>query len=1058
MKKGIILGMLGLLLFSILLIPSVLASTIVLDKTDYALTETASATINCAGNEKNQAYTINWTNITGFQVELDTGDTGDCTTFLENFIINSTFITTYGEVINVTIQGTNLEGTDNASVSSAGSNFLGITSITHQGTFLGRSSSIDSNVADENDKAISGGLCDVNVEDPSNDQVFFTVRSTMIDGNLDFIWNLDYNSFKENKDYVAKISCFCGSNESIYSCIDEDGGSVENSIGSSDVSFRTSDWLTFNEDPFNLTLDNTTIDELQTLFAGFDDIHWRINVSNNNPDSEPIEVIRRTILVKNDTRQIFGKINEGNIAGFLDGFTQGNSTSFRNHQLTQLAETGDYFIRIIYDVIYKNQFQVAQYIKSTNIFSITSVQDTFQISDTEVHDFFGVEVRLNSDTQSLSIAPTADNTTTHFVLSEAFDFDFCVLANNTRDDDIHVYVDELILENTVLNTTYLLIDESLNNQRILALENNSVDKEFCITEKLPNELDTHSDYRLNFNIHIGTEDEEFSCGEDCEFEGHTDYFYVLKLTDMIEMPKFINDPTATLDGNPGVRIVTERGEYLPMFDDINYTNQQDTDWGNRGTCQGKDGGGLQACNYTVFPNAGEKIKVCFEGRSYFSDEVFVNLFDLYLDSDQGDSQILFDVDIEVGIKSISDNDLYLGTAPSRALEADGNLTDGYATYCSSWLELPNDIIGGNSWDIQGRATLDPHLYSLSEDKNWDWESDEFPTYGRISSQPDWELHLFDPKHYNIPERWDRISENQYIFNLTIPSLGTNARTFNFGEHLPFRLLDESTPLERLVNVTVTYQNLSAIPHNTSLFVQFEQIIFLIENVNTSAGDNNFTITANTYDFTNRSVVALEGSRTALEGIEDKTGTFKLNVNCPNTAIAGDVVFCDIEAQVEDSQLVEKEVDFTCYINTNSGRASETNFNQMITIDLFKISRNFLVPGNLVVGEEHTLQCEASYFNLGSRTDRFSDTFTIVGDIGSTQVKGAGVVEAKENLIEDLVEDLKKIGKEIIDKGKNIFDDILKSPLLYLGLMGIFVFIVSIAIFFYAMSRKTRSEN
>lgn len=473
---------------SIFLIPFGLSATTTLDKDSYALTSTASATFTCAGNEKNQDYTAFWTNSSGFEIPgaNDTGNTGDCTTFLENFIINSSYIAAYGIGLNVSLIGQNLESGDGASVAAASANDLIISSITHQGTFLGLSSSIDSNVDDENGIAISGGLCDANVEDPSNDQVLHTVRSTMIDGNLDFIWFLEHDRFKENKDYVAKISCFCGSQGSIFECINGNGANVNGSIGSSDVQFRTSTWLTFNEDPFPTTLDNGTKEARQSLFAGYDDIHWLRNVSNNNPDGEPLEVRTRTILVKNDTKQIFGEVNEGISHGDLDGFPTLNSTSFRNHEITRLADTGLYFIRIIYDVIYKNQFQVAQYIKATDEFNITSLQDTFQISDTKVRDFFGADVRLNSSILGRTSAPPADNTTSWTVLSEAFKFDFCLVANNTRDEDLHVYFDELTLENTVLNTSFEIINNQiLGNGKVDILEESTTGTTFCITERLP---------------------------------------------------------------------------------------------------------------------------------------------------------------------------------------------------------------------------------------------------------------------------------------------------------------------------------------------------------------------------------------------------------------------------------------------------------------------------------------------------------------------------------------------------------------------------------------------
>ena len=193
-------------LFAILLflLPSVIGATATLDKENYALTETASSTFTCSGNEKNQEYVAVWSNASGFEIPLanDTGNTLDCTTFLESFIINSTYIDIYGTGLFVNLTGTNLESGDNATISTASAQDLLITSITHQGTFLGLSSSIDSNVAYENAKTISRRICDINVEDPSNDQVIHSVTSTMIDGNLDFIWFLEHDRFKENKDYV----------------------------------------------------------------------------------------------------------------------------------------------------------------------------------------------------------------------------------------------------------------------------------------------------------------------------------------------------------------------------------------------------------------------------------------------------------------------------------------------------------------------------------------------------------------------------------------------------------------------------------------------------------------------------------------------------------------------------------------------------------------------------------------------------------------------------------------------------------------------------------------
>jgi len=479
-----------------------------------------------------------------------------------------------------------------------------------------------------------------------------------------------------------------------------------------------------------------------------------------------------------------------------------------------------------------------------------------------------------------------------------------------------------------------------------------------------------------------------------------------------------------------------------MFNDINYTSQENTEWdAASATCVGKDDAASQFCSYTNYPRAGEKIKVCFEGRSYFSDEVFVNLFDMYLDSDIGDSEILFngDRDVEVGIKSVSDNDLYRGTAPSRALEADGNLTDGYATYCSDWLELPSDIVGSNTWDIQGRATLDSHLYSLRDDINWDWESDEFPIFGLFQSEPDWDLHLFEPIHYRMPETWTKISSNQYQFNMNISALGNGAKLFTFGEHLPIRLLDENAPLERIVNVTVTHANGSLTQYTTFLSTQFNEVIIFIEEVNTSTGDNNLTLTANTFDFANRSAVALED-------IAGKTGTFKLSVDCPNEAIIGSPMKCSITGQIEELQLVQKEVDFTCYITDGVNRYSSINFNQMVTRNGTFTEREFLVPNSFAGDTQSTLQCHADYYNLGSRRDSFSDTFTTrIASKGSAGASVGGDTGEPKEPIEAIKQGFKELSSGLvagIDKIRERISNLSTGVLIFwISIVGIVLFYI-----------------
>ena len=201
---------------------------------------------------------------------------------------------------------------------------------------------------------------------------------------------------------------------------------------------------------------------------------------------------------------------------------------------------------------------------------------------------------------------------------------------------------------------------------------------------------------------------------------------------------------------------------------------------------------------------------------------------------------------------------------------------------------------------------------------------------------------------------------------------------------------------------------------------------------------------------------------ALEGINTKTGTFHLDVNCPSTTKLDQSMDCDIVAKIEDSQIVQKEVDFTCYISDGVSTYSSVNFNQMVTRNPVTITREFHVPSSLGSGS-FVLQCHADYYNLGKRRDSFYDTFLIYTSGGSS-ITG-GVISEGEPVDEDEKEDGegKGIFGEIISKIGKIFKipEITESKPLNLIIVGsiLALLIGGIAggiIFF--MKRKKKHEH
>lgn len=202
------------------------------------------------------------------------------------------------------------------------------------------------------------------------------------------------------------------------------------------------------------------------------------------------------------------------------------------------------------------------------------------------------------------------------------------------------------------------------------------------------------------------------------------------------------------------------------------------------------------------------------------------------------------------------------------------------------------------------------------------------------------------------------------------------------------------------------------------FLEDDNIEIEIRNVPlTNTGTEWWNITLEFYDHLLNNTLLQDRQAAALESIENKTGTFHLDVDCEASWGIGTAIPCVITAQVEDTQLVQKEVDFTCYIHENGEKISALNFNKMVTRTPFTITKSFLIPNSFGKNTEHTLQCEARYYNLGSRTDFFFDTF-LAKDFSSggvtPSVGGVPGEPEPKNVIEKIVSAVGDSIGDIID--------------------------------------------
>lgn len=220
-----------------------------------------------------------------------------------------------------------------------------------------------------------------------------------------------------------------------------------------------------------------------------------------------------------------------------------------------------------------------------------------------------------------------------------------------------------------------------------------------------------------------------------------------------------------------------------------------------------------------------------------------------------------------------------------------------------------------------------------------------------------------------------------------------------------------------------------------------------QNLNQS-GWYNLTVVFNDYE---------ERTAVALEGIENKTGTFHLAVDCPSYAAAGSDITCQISARVEDSQIVQKEVDFTCYLYDGISNYNSLNFNQMINHTLFTTNKTISVPSTFTGTQNYIFQCEAGYYNLGSRIDYFYDsfvTYTSSGSSGSSSTRGNPITGDASLEVPD---DEDKNGNGIPDseeEGPGIFSGSAFSKILKI----LSVIAVLVLIFIIVSGLKSRSES
>lgn len=374
------------------------ACTCTFDRTQYDPLETITCGCVCTlGNEKSVSYNLLWNYTNGSSVEIDTGTTPATANeyFYETYIIPSGWNTSQLIIANLT--GTDLEGSDQANISSASSNDLIISSISVKGLYIGKSSSVIATLKDENAKKVTGGMCEVYIHDNTDTQILVDKKTTPIDGHLGIEWVMSNDQFDEGIDYNAKIYCYCGAGGSETECQDEDGTSVNNSVGLTSAPFTTNTWLEVN----------TVTDK--SLYIMKEEIFICANITNVNQSSRiPLHIYHKVRCSKEEDvssdrdRALIISDSEPDIRGINTNTTQMQCKRFmipepkylqgRNSQC--YASTDVYVLDEEYE-------RVMSYSTTSPVFNISSDELNLEADWERTSDYeFNAIVNLSEDKYS----------------------------------------------------------------------------------------------------------------------------------------------------------------------------------------------------------------------------------------------------------------------------------------------------------------------------------------------------------------------------------------------------------------------------------------------------------------------------------------------------------------------------------------------------------------------------------------------------------------------------------------------------------------------------------
>jgi hypothetical protein len=349
-------------------------------KNIYAPLETAIAKIICnCSREANQPYTFNWINSSDNNILYSVNGTTPITKgtyFYEDFFIPVSYSNLTLITANMTIINERVYAQDNISVQGLPLNTILISNIMFDGGWMNLRSSFGAEVTDRAGLKLTNAKCFLNLFDNSGVYDLYEIESSSINGNINFNFYFDYLSFSEDTDYLIRFECFCQNNQTPLGCIDENGFSRDNLIGSEEYYVSTNQYITIHTLPEPITYANGTLVINKTFYSG-DYVGSMLNFTNNFYSD--LQLRYKTNLLDYYTQEVVYSET------FPDTIERmGSWEESGGYEIPCGLYDGTFVYENIYDFYYQNTF-VAEYIDYSDTFDIINICNLSEDNLTDIY-------------------------------------------------------------------------------------------------------------------------------------------------------------------------------------------------------------------------------------------------------------------------------------------------------------------------------------------------------------------------------------------------------------------------------------------------------------------------------------------------------------------------------------------------------------------------------------------------------------------------------------------------------------------------------------------------